>query len=236
MKGHRMEPTDLTAKQIWQEWKKAPKAPPFGMGERVCLLNVDLQRRYTDTATFASAYEADPAQFDHVNRLSRAARAIGMPVVWTYVAYLPGGRDCGWWGTRSTSPMALQNVGHGSPQAEIDARLEVDRERDLMLHKRMGSAFFETHLPSFLVFNRIDTVIVTGGATSGCVRATVVDAMSHGYRVAVPEECVADREEGPHFAALYDIALKYGDVLPVETLLERLAARGDATTGAANAA
>ena len=124
--------------------------------------------------------------------------------------------------------MALQNVGHGSPQAEIDARLEVDRAKDLVVHKRMASAFFETHLPSFLVFNRVDTVIVTGRATSGCVRATVVDAMSHGYRVIVPEECVADREAGPHYAALYDIALKYGDVTPAAAVLRGLASLGPA--------
>lgn len=218
-----MERTNKTAKQHFEDWRKAPTVPPFGMGNRVCLLNVDLQRRYTDTANFTSAYEADPTQLEKVNALSDAVRSCGMPVVWTYVAYLPGGVDCGWWGTRSQSPMALQNVGHGSPQAEIDPRLNVDAERDLILHKRMGSAFFETHLPSFLVFNRIDTVIVTGGATSGCVRATVVDAMSHGYRVIVPEECVADREEGPHYASLYDIALKYGDVLPTSAVLDRMA-------------
>jgi maleamate amidohydrolase len=217
--------SDRTARQIWDDWKAAPKLPPIGLGERVCLLNVDLQRRYTDKVNFASAYEADPREIPLVNDLARTVRALGMPVVWTYVAYLPGGRDCGWWGTRSTSPNAIQNVGHDSPQAELDARLEVDRDRDLVLHKRMASAFFETHLTSYLVFNRIDTVIVTGGATSGCVRATVVDGMSLGFRMVVPEECVADREEGPHFAALYDIALKYGDVTPAASILAALARR-----------
>jgi maleamate amidohydrolase len=219
--------SDKTARQIWNDWKANPKLPPIGLGERICLLNVDLQRRYTDKGTFASAYEADPDEIPKVNQLARAVRALGMPVVWTYVAYLPGGRDCGWWGTRSASPNAIQTVGHDSPQAELDARLEVERGTDLILHKRMASAFFETHLPSFLVFNRIDTVIVTGGATSGCVRATVVDGMSLGYRMIVPEECVADREEGPHFAALYDIALKYGDVTPAASILDTLARMTD---------
>lgn len=215
--------SDRNARQIWAEWKANPKLPPIGMGERVCLLNVDLQRRYTDKASFASAYTADPDEIALINRLARSVRGLGTPVVWTYVAYLPGGRDCGWWGTRSASPNAIQNVGHDSPQAELDARLEVDRGADLILHKRMASAFFETHLNSYLIFNRIDTVIVTGGATSGCVRATVVDGMSLGYRMIVPEECVADREEGPHFAALYDIALKYGDVAPAASILDTLA-------------
>lgn len=211
-----------TMREIFKDYQSAPKLPNFGMGQRVALLNVDLQRRYTDTATFTSAYEADPEQLSLVNELSTAVRALGMPVVWTYVAYLPGGVDCGLWGVRSKSPMALQNVGHDSPQAEIDARLDVDKKLDLMLHKRMGSAFFETHLPSYLTFNRVDTVIVTGGATSGCVRATVVDAMSHGYRVIVPEECVADREDWAHYASLYDIAMKYGDVVPTRKLIADL--------------
>ncbi len=211
-----------TMREIFKDYQSAPKLPNFGMGKRVALLNVDLQRRYTDTATFTSAYEADPEQLSLVNELSTAVRALGMPVVWTYVAYLPGGVDCGLWGVRSKSPMALQNVGHDSPQAEIDSRLDVDKKRDLMLHKRMGSAFFETHLPSYLTFNRVDTVIVTGGATSGCVRATVVDAMSHGYRVIVPEECVADREDWAHYASLYDIAMKYGDVVPTRKLIADL--------------
>lgn len=228
--------TDKTSKQIFEDWQANPRLPAFGMGERVALVNVDFQRRYTDTATFQSAYDGHPDQLKLTNQIAAAVRAMGMPVIWTYVAYLPDGRDCGLWGVRSKSPMALQNVGHDSPQAEIDARMDVDRERDTILHKRMASAFFETHLASFLIFNRIDTLIVTGGATSGCVRATVVDAMSNGYRVMVPEECVADREEAAHYATLYDVAFKYGDVVPAARLLDdlaKIAARNGSKTDAA---
>lgn len=225
--------SDKTMREIFEDYRRAPRLPEFGIGKRVALLNVDLQRRYTDTASFPTAYEADPQQLPLVNELARVVRGLGMPVIWTYVAYLAGGVDCGWWGVRSKSPLALQNVGHDSPQAEIDARLDVDREYDLMLHKRMGSAFFETHLPSYLTFNRVDTVIVTGGATSGCVRATVVDAMSHGYRVIVPEECVADREDWAHYASLYDIAVKYGDVVPARKLVADLGALATAEISSA---
>ena len=214
--------SDKTMKEIYEEYQRAPKLPPFGIGKRVALINVDLQRRYTDTATFPTAYEADSRQLALVNELSSKVRSLGMPVVWTYVAYLPGGKDCGWWGVRSKSPLALQNVGHGSEQAQIDPRLDIDQDRDLILHKRMGSAFFETHLPSYLNFDRVDTVILTGGSTSGCVRAKAVDAMSHGYRVIVAEECVADREDWAHYASLYDIAVKYGDVVPTSKLIADL--------------
>jgi len=217
--------TDKTSKQIFHDYQANPRVPDRGMGERIALLNIDLQRRYTDTANFASAYEGHPRQFEAVNALATLVRRMNMPVIWAYVAYLPGGVDAGRWAHLSDNPMSLHKVGHNSPQAEIDARLLVDRSHDLMLHKRMSSAFFETHLTSYLIYNRIDTLIVTGGATSGCVRGTVMDALSLGYRVIVPQETVADREEGAHYANLYDIAFKYGDVKPVDEVLSALAAR-----------
>ncbi|WP_323035922.1 isochorismatase family protein [Pararhodobacter sp.] len=219
--------TDKTARQIYHEWQAAPRVPPRGMGDRVALLNVDVQRRYTDTESFPSAYAGHPRQFEAINALATAVRANGMPVIWTYVAYLPSGVDAGWWSKLSDNPMSIHKVGHDSPQAEIDPRVVV-KDSDLKLHKRMASAFFETHLLSYLIWHHIDTLIVTGGATSGCVRGTVVDAMSHGYRVIVPEETVTDREESAHYASLYDIAFKYGDVKPVDDVLAELSKRGTA--------
>ncbi|WP_417588099.1 isochorismatase family protein [Pararhodobacter oceanensis] len=219
-----MIPTDKTAKQIYHEWQAAPRVPPRGMGQRVALLNVDVQRRYTDTDAFASAYTGHPRQFEAINTLAETVRALNMPVIWTYVAYLPSGVDAGWWSKLSDNEMSIHKVGHDSPQAEIDPRVTVD-DSDLKLHKRMASAFFETHLLSYLNWHHIDTVIVTGGATSGCVRGTIVDAMSYGYRVIVPEECVTDREESAHYASLYDIAFKYGDVKPVDEVLADLSER-----------
>ncbi|MGQ0655158.1 MAG: isochorismatase family protein, partial [Betaproteobacteria bacterium] len=80
----------------------------------------------------------------------------------------------------------------------------------------------ETNLGSIFTFHKIDTVVVTGGSTSGCVRATVVDSLSRSYRTIVPEECVADKHESPHFANLYDMALKYADVVSVQEVLAYL--------------
>ena len=130
----------------------------------------------------------------------------------------PNGGLFSTWGTRTDTPDSLQNIKLGSRRAGLDERLEV-ADTDIVFRKRMASAFFETHLASLLVWHRIDTVIITGGSTSGCVRASVVDSLSHGYRTVVPEECVADRHESPHYANLYDIALKYADVLPVAEVL-----------------
>ena len=214
-----MELSPKTARTLYRE---LPRRPRFGFGTNPALINVDPQKAYTLPADYPTAYETDPDQMHHINTLSALCRAAGGPVVWTYVAYLPSGEDCGVWGTRTDTPDSLQNIKHGSRRAEFDDRLEIDRSRDIVLHKRMASAFHETNLASLLVWHRIDTLIVTGGSTSGCVRATVVDSLSHGYRTIVPEECVSDRHESPHFASLYDMALKYADVLPVAEVRQAL--------------
>lgn len=134
------------------------------------------------------------------------ARQLGAPVVWTYVAYEPSGEDRGVWGTRTDAPDSLQNATVGDRRAALDERLDV-QPGDRVLRKRMASAFFETNLALLLVWHRVDTVVVTGGSTSGCNRSTAMD--NHGYRTITPEECVADKHESPHFANLYDLSLKY---------------------------
>lgn len=214
-----MEKSDKTARQLFEEVKKNPTRKRFGFGSRPALINVDLQKAYTNVGEFITAYETDPKQLDYVNQLARAFRAKGFPVVWTYVAYMDSGEDCGVWGTRTDTPDSLQNIKVGSRRSEFDDRLEVDRKRDIVINKRMASAFHETNLGSVFNFHKIDTVVVTGGSTSGCVRATVVDSLQRSYRTIVPEECVADKHESPHFANLYDMALKYADVLPVAEVL-----------------
>jgi nicotinamidase-related amidase len=219
-----VELSNKTARQLYEEVKARPARARFGFGRKPALVNVDLQKAYTSVGEFETAYETDPRQTEHVNRLAALCRANGLPVVWTYVAYMASGEDCGVWGTRTDTPDSLQNIKHGSRRAELDERLVIDRTRDVILVKHMASAFHETSLASLLTFHRCDTVIVTGGSTSGCVRATVVASLSHGYRTIVPEECVADKHESPHFANLYDMALKYADVIPVAEVIAHLEA------------
>ncbi|MEI6159821.1 MAG: isochorismatase family protein [Roseococcus sp.] len=219
-----MQESSLTARQLFAALRAGPQRRRFGFGRRAALVNVDPQRAYTDVAAFpATAYETDPQQCAHINALASLCREKGFPVIWTYVAYVEGGEDCGVWGTRSDTPDSLQNIREGSERAQFDPRLTI-APRDIMIRKRMASAFFETNLRSLLTFHGVDTVIVTGGSTSGCVRATVVEGLSCGHRMIVPEECVADRHEGPHFANLYDMAVKYADVLPVSEVAQWLAA------------
>jgi len=217
-----MELSNKSARELFREVQADAKRRRFGFGRKPALINVDLQNAYTRPAEFVTAYETDPRQIEHVNALARLCRSRGLPVIWTYVAYLESGEDCGVWGTRDDTPDSLQNIKAGSRRAALDDRCEVDRARDIVLHKRMASAFFETSLGSLLNHHRVDTLIVTGGSTSGCVRATAVEGLSRSFRTIVPEECVADKHESPHFANLYDMSLKYADVLPVAEVLAHL--------------
>lgn len=206
-----MELSNKTARQMFYDLRDDPSRLIYDFGSRPMLINVDAQCAYTQPGTYVTAYETDPQQIGYINRLAARLRALALPVVWTYVAFAEDGADCGIFGTRDDTPDSLQNIKLGSPRAALDPRCAVAKG-DVVLNKKMPSAFFETHLQSLATFHKIDTVIVTGGSTSGCVRATVVDALSRSFRVVVPEECVADLHESPHFANLYDMMKKYARV------------------------
>jgi maleamate amidohydrolase len=214
-----METSDLTAREYYEHIRMNPGRPRFGFGRKAALVNVDLQKAYTCVGEYPTAYETDPRQLDHINELAEAARDRNWPVVWTRVAYMESGEDCGVWGTRTDTENSLQNIKRGSRRAELDDRLTIDPVRDVIYEKKMPSPFHETPLQSLLVWHQVDTVIITGGSTSGCVRAAAVDSLSRGYRTIVPEECVADKHEIPHFANLCDMALKYADVVTAAEVL-----------------
>ena len=190
----------------------------------LAILNVDFQQAYTRVDMFKTAYETDPRQIEYVNAISRLAREKGMSVVWSQVGYMDNADDAGVWGTRTDTEDSLQNIKYGSDRHKFDPRCDIHAS-DLQYTKRMPSMFFETPLASFLTWHRVDTVVVTGGSTSGCVRATAVDALSHGYRTIVPIETCADKHESYHFANLTDLQIKYADVEPVQTVIDWLEAR-----------
>jgi Amidases related to nicotinamidase len=117
-----METSSLTARQYWEQVKANPNRAKFGFGKRPAIVNIDVQRAYTDLDAFKTAYETDPRQIEHINALSALVRELGGPVVWTYVAYLESGIDAGTWGTRTNTPDSLQNIKHGSERAQFDPR------------------------------------------------------------------------------------------------------------------
>lgn len=207
--------TDKTAKEIFFDVMANPQRVPFGFGKKAVLVNVDPQKAYTRTDLFKTAYEHDPNQMNYVMDLVKRFRQLQWPVVWTHVAFMDNADDAGIWGTRTDTPDSLQNIKFGSERAEFDDRLDIDRANEAVYTKRMPSAFFETPLQSLLVWHQVDTVIITGGSTSGCIRATAVESLSRGYRTIVPEECVADKHESYHYANLTDLHLKYADVMQV---------------------
>lgn len=224
IKGTRMVSDGRTAKAIFEEVMANPARRKFGFGKKLAIVNVDFQQAYTAIDNFVTAYETDPRQIAHVNTISRLARECGMPVIWTRVAYKADAADAGIWGTRTDTPDSLQNIRYDSDRHAYDPRVAIGSE-DLQYTKRMPSAFFETQLASYLVWHKVDTVVVTGGSTSGCVRATAVDALSHGYRTIVPIETSADKHESYHFANLTDLQLKYADVEPVQAVIDWFAAQ-----------
>ena len=217
-----METSNKTAREIYQEVKSNPARARFGFGNKAVLVNIDPQKAYTRTDLFKTAYETDPKQLDYINQLAEKFHALDWPVVWTHVAYMESGEDAGVWGERTDTEDSLQNIKFNSQRSEFDDRLNIDEVRDVIYLKKMPSAFFETQLQSLLVYHQVDTVILTGGSTSGCIRATGVDSLSRGYKTIVPEECVADKHESYHFANLTDLALKYCDVLEVNEVFNWL--------------
>ena len=217
-----MENSDLTPREYFANIKANPNRAKFGFGRKPVLINVDLQKAYTRTDLFKTAYETDPKQLQYVSDLAKSCREKNVPVVWTHVGYVESGEDAGIWGTRNDTPDSLQNIKSGSERNQFDERLSIDYDQDIFYLKRMPSAFFETPLQSLCVWHQVDTVILTGGSTSGCIRATCVDSLSRGYRTIIAEECVADKHEIPHFSNLVDMQLKYGDVESFKTVKKYL--------------
>ncbi len=224
MIGTKMVEDDRTAKQIFEDVMASPSRARFGFGARLAIVNVDFQNAYTRIDRYKTAYETDPRQIEHVNTISRLARAAAMPVIWTRVAFADDASDAGVWGTRTNTEDSLQNIKYGADRHQYDSRCDIHLS-DTQFTKRMPSAFHETPLQSLLIWHKVDTVIVTGGSTSGCVRATAVDSLSRGYRTIVPIETTADKHASYHYANLTDLQLKYADVVPVQAVVDWFSGR-----------
>lgn len=187
-----------------------------GFGERPAVLVVDFCLGMTDPASPLGA-DMTPAVLA-TKRLLHAARHQQRPVVYTTVVYTKGCTDGGAFVQKIP---ALRVFEEGGPWSAIDPRVG-PRESEPVVVKKFASAFFGTGLAALLTSQGVDTVIVAGSTTSGCVRASALDALQSGFRVVVPRECVADRAPGPHEANLFDLNAKYADVLSLEEVLAQL--------------
>ena len=187
-----------------------------GFGERPALILIDFCQGYFDPQCdlYAGVEEALAAAL----RVRAAARTAGVPVVLTNVVYQADGRDGGRFFEKAPP---LRNFTRGNPMGGWPAGLEPDDD-ELIISKQYPSAFFATSLASTLTAMGVDSVFLTGLTTSGCVRATCVDAMSHGFRTAVIADACGDRHPAPHEANLFDMNAKYADVVSEEEALAYL--------------
>ena len=193
-------------------------AQPIGIGEAPALVIVDFVAGFTDPRPFGGG-NIRPAIERTVALLARA-RASRCPIVHTRVVYADDGADCG--GFTIKVP-ALRGLTETSPLSQIVAEL-TPHAGELVLRKRNASAFFGTELAGWLAGRRVDTLLVAGCTTSGCVRATVIDSCSHNFRTIVVTDCVGDRAIGPHEANLFDMGQKYADLMSltdIETSMQR---------------
>jgi nicotinamidase-related amidase len=187
-------------------------------GERPAIVVVDFSRGFTEPG-FPTGADLS-AEVEATARLLRAAREHAVPVVFTTIAYESHLRDGGAWLEKAPGLAVLQL---GSELVDIDPRLPVG-PADPIVVKKGASAFFGTNLTAILAAQRVDTVIICGATTSGCVRASAVDSVQSGYPTLVVRECVGDRAQGPHDANLFDIQAKYADVIALHDALDYVAA------------
>ena len=186
---------------------------PLGFGQRPALVVVDFVKAYLEASSPLYAGVEDVVE--PARRVLDAARGAGAPIVFTRVVYAAGGADGGAFFRKVP---ALEVFVGDAPLGRIVGEL-APREGELVLTKQYPSAFFGTSLASTLTSRQVDTVIIVGLSTSGCVRATAVDAMSYGFVPVVVREAVGDRDPGPHEANLYDLQAKYADVVAVDVVI-----------------
>ena len=201
-------------------------APQIGWGEKPAVLLVDMTKAFAEERPA----ETEPA-IEATARLLEVARSNHVPVFHTTPT------ESGTYPADYQKPTKVSRDGEPGPEkrawlADIDTIVpELEpRESEFVFERPRASAFFDTHLANQLHHDGIDTLVVAGMTTSGCVRATVVDAHSSNFRTIVPPECVADRSVISHEVSLFDMDMKYADVTPLSTVIERL--QHDSTTSA----
>jgi maleamate amidohydrolase len=208
-------PPDETA-SLEENYRRAYNTR-VGFGERPALILVDFVQAYFDPAS--DLYAGVDDALASALRLREAAHRASIPVILTHVQYHATGLDGGRFFEKARP---LRNFLPGSATAGWPAGL-LPQANELVIAKQYPSAFFGTSLASTLTAAGVDSVILTGLTTSGCVRASCVDAMSHGFKVAVVREACGDRHAAPHEANLFDMNAKYADVVSEDEVLKFLA-------------
>ncbi|MEO6825771.1 MAG: isochorismatase family protein, partial [Microbacteriaceae bacterium] len=211
---------ERTFSEDTSEYHKRGFKRRVGYGTRPAVIHIDMANAWTREGNAFSCQNMDTI-IPACQALNEAARAKGVPVIYTTTAYDvvdPGQpSDMGLW----VSKIPLELLKVGSDEAEIDSRI-APQEGELVIVKKRASAFPGTNLQQFLTSNRIDTVIITGVTAAGCVRHSVEDAIAEGFRPIVVREAVGDRVAGVVAWNLFDIDAKFGDVEPLTNVLDYL--------------
>lgn len=208
----------MTDEKTAQDYKRKGFSNPLGYGRNPGLLVIDYVTGFTDPACdLGTDYDRE---IDATCQLLEVAREKNVQIVFTTVQYDKGMTDAGWFFKKVPS---LINLETGSPWTALDPRLRVEPgPSEHVVNKKYASAFFGTNVASLFTSTGCDTIIITGVTTSGCVRASTVDALQNGFRPIVVEEAVGDRAAGPHQANLFDMNAKYADVVDLENALDYL--------------
>ncbi len=191
----------------------------IGFGRKTAIIVVDMTRLFVEDQFPPGCAQTGQQAAKSIRKLLDKARAIGIPIIYTK------GSSLGTAGITKVSEEEIAAVVHA---CAIEGANEITNEiapksKDIVIEKAKPSAFMGTPLLGLMNYFDVDTVIVTGMVTSGCVRATVVDAFSYNFKVIVPIECVADRGKVPHQINLFDMDMKYADVMPLSDVLKHLA-------------
>ncbi|HWB66939.1 MAG TPA: isochorismatase family protein [Mycobacteriales bacterium] len=208
---------DRAERSVREIYDGAGFGATLGWGSTPALLVVDLTRGFTDPA-FATGADLTEV-VGHTAELVDLAHDGGIPVVYTILEFSRAEAGSLAWLRKAPG---LASLERGSAAVELDPRLP-RADSDLVVSKVAASAFHGTHVAAALTALGVDTLIVCGATTSGCVRASVVDAIQCGFLPVVPRECVGDRAQGPHDAALFDLQEKYADVVDVDAVCTYLA-------------
>lgn len=206
----------MSDEQARRVYERAGLGLSVTLGTNPGVLVVDFSCGFTDPACTLGADMT--AEVEATGRLLDAARKKGLPVIFTTIGFEASLKDGGLWLQKVP---ALGDLQLGGRWVEIDPRLE-PRDDETVVVKKGASAFFGTNLVAVLNGEGIDTVILCGATTSGCVRATAIDLLQNGWPAMVPRECVGDRAQAPHEANLFDINAKYADVVSLEEALAYL--------------
>lgn len=189
-----------------------------GFGLAPALVIVDFVNGFNDPELFGGGNI--PQAIENARRVLDVARLKSIPICFTRVVYAQDGSDAGVFCLKAPKLSVLTETSHASQI--VDELTPVEGE--YVLRKTQPSAFFGTDLAPWLIRRRIDTVIVTGATTSGCVRASVIDSMSYNFRTVVVSDGVGDRAPGPHEANLFDMRQKYADLMTSDEVIAKLRA------------